>query len=111
MADLKYLHNEALKLRQRAQDKLSYAYQATVKAFTFNKASDYSRAMEECGQANHFYDEAIKLEHEAMDIDHHISDLEARAIELDKQAVELSVAIRTKLEILERLKRTIIGSY
>lgn len=111
MADLRYLHSEALKLRHRAHEKLSGAYQATVKALTFNRASDYSKAIQESELADHFYNEAIQLEHEAMEIDHHVADLELKASELDRQATELNMTIRSKLEILDRLKRAIVGEY
>lgn len=111
MADIKYLHSEAFRIRQRAHDKLSCAYKATVKALSFNKASDYHKATVEGELANHLYTEAIQLEHEAMDIDHHAADLEIKAQELDKQSNELQMNIKSKLEMLDRVRRSIIGNY
>lgn len=109
MADLKYLHNEALRLRQRAHEKINEAYQATVRALTFNKASDYDRAAEVSLTANSYYNEAIQLENAAMNIDHQVAELEQRALDLERQTSELQTSIKSKLEMLEKLKRTIVG--
>lgn len=111
MADLKYLHNETLKLRQRAHEKLDEAYSSTVKALRYNRAADFQRASGESELANHYLQEAMQFEQEAIDIDHHIAELEIKAIEIDRQATDMQLAVRSKLEILDRLRRTIVGNF
>lgn len=110
MPDLKYLHNETLKIRQRAHEKLDAAHASTIKALQYSRAADYKKASDEGDVANHYLSEALQLEHEAIEIDHQIAELEAKALEIDRQATDMQLAIHSKLELLNNIKRTIVGN-
>lgn len=109
MTDIKYLHSEALNMRQRASDKVNEAYQAVLRADTYNKSKQFNKAAIESDIASHAYNEAIQLEHEALDIDQKIINLENKAMDIDRRASELESNTRSRIDILERLKRAIKG--
>ena len=111
--NVRQAHDEAQKLRQRAEALRREALVHSRKIASYTHHQDYSDAKREEDRAQHLDDEAADLEQRAIDYDKQADDLQRRADELEHRKNDLLKEAERLHHQIDELRgtRTVIGNF